>query len=48
MLDILGVDESRRMLVDAQVGADFTFGTPKRDPGKSAYDGLFPPLAVED
>lgn len=48
LLDILGVDESRRRFDDAKVGADFTYGVPKRDPGKSAYDGLFPPLAVEE
>ncbi|KAL1869724.1 hypothetical protein VTK73DRAFT_2965 [Phialemonium thermophilum] len=48
MLDIVGVDRTRRRFEDARVGADFTYGTPMRDPGKSAYDGLFPPLPVED
>lgn len=48
LLDVLGVDEKRRRFEDAEVGADFAYGTPKRDPGKSAYNGLFPPLAVED
>jgi len=48
LLDILGVAENRRRFEDAKLGADFAYGTPKRAPGMSAYDGLFPPLAVED
>lgn len=48
LLDILGVDEGRRTFDDAKIGVDFTYGTPKRDPGKYSYDALFPPLAVED
>lgn len=48
LLDILGVAENRRGFEDAKIGADFSYGTPKRTPGNSPYDGLFPPLAVEN
>jgi methionyl-tRNA synthetase len=48
LLDVLGVAENRRSLADAKLSADFTYGTPKRDPGKSPFDALFPPLHVED
>ena len=48
LLDTLGVEEGRRTFDDARIGADFSYGTPKRDPGRFPYDALFPPLAVED
>ena len=48
LLDMLGVDESKRTFDDAQLGADVTYGTPNRAIGKCAFDSLFPPLTVED
>jgi len=48
LLDMLGVDESRRTYDDAIFGCDDTYGEPRVSPGKSAWDGLFPPLAIED
>lgn len=48
LLDMLGVDESRRTFDDAKLGVDVTYGEPKRALGKCAFDSLFPPLAVED
>jgi len=48
MLDMLGVDESKRTFGDARLGADFTYGTARTSPGKGAEGALFPPLAVED
>ena len=47
LLEVLGVKPNRRFLQDARLQADLDFGTPMRNPGKSAFDGLFPPLAVE-
>lgn len=47
LLDMLGVDESRRTFADAKLGADFTYGEAKLPVGKTAWDGLFPPLSVE-
>ncbi|ROW11751.1 hypothetical protein VPNG_05651 [Cytospora leucostoma] len=47
MLDVLGVSEERRSFEYLGLGKDATYGTPRRDPGKTAYDGLFPPLEVE-
>jgi len=48
LLDMLGVDESRRTFEDAQFEADYTYGEPKLSPGKGADDSLFPPLSVEN
>lgn len=48
LLDMLGVDESRRTFNDAQFEADYTYGESKVSPGKGAFDSLFPPLSVED
>lgn len=47
LLDMIGVDESRRTFDDAKFGADFTYGTAKFPVGRDAWDGLFPPLPVE-
>ena len=47
LLDMLGVDKSRRGFDDAKIGADDSYGTPQVPLGKCAYDGLFPPLPVE-
>jgi len=47
LLDVLGVNPDRRFLEDARLCADFSYGKPMRAPGRSAFDGLFPPLAVE-
>jgi methionyl-tRNA synthetase len=48
LLDMLGVDESRRTFDDAQFEVDYTYGEPKLPPGKDAFDSLFPPLSVEN
>jgi methionyl-tRNA synthetase len=47
LLDLLGVDMSRRSFKDAQYGADLDFGVPMRPVGSGRWDGLFPPLPVE-
>ncbi len=47
LLDILGVDKSKRTLDDARIGADYEYGVPKDAVGKDAWDGLFPPLPVD-
>jgi methionyl-tRNA synthetase len=48
MLDILGVEDGLRTFGHAEVGTDLSYGVPKRSPGKGKFDGLFPPLPVED
>lgn len=47
MLDVLGVAEWKRTFEFLGLGKDHSYGKPMRDPGTSAYDGLFPPLEVE-
>ncbi|PVH78237.1 hypothetical protein DL98DRAFT_534095 [Cadophora sp. DSE1049] len=47
LLDMLGVDESRRTFADAKLGADDSYGKAKVPVGRDAWDGLFPPLPVE-
>ncbi|KAH7409088.1 tRNA synthetases class I (M)-domain-containing protein [Cadophora sp. MPI-SDFR-AT-0126] len=47
LLDMLGVDESRRTFADARFGADDSYGKAKVAVGRDAWDGLFPPLPVE-
>ncbi|KAH9210318.1 tRNA synthetases class I (M)-domain-containing protein [Leptodontidium sp. 2 PMI_412] len=47
LLDMIGVDESRRTFDDAKLGADDAYGTSKVPVGRDAWDGLFPPLPVE-
>jgi methionyl-tRNA synthetase len=47
LLDIIGVDESRRTFDDALLGADGTYGIRKVSAGKDAWDSLFPPLSIE-
>jgi methionyl-tRNA synthetase len=47
LLDMLGVDESRRTFADAELGKDNTYGVAKIPVGKDAWDALFPPLPVE-
>ena len=47
-LDLLGVEEGKRMFKDARYSADYTYGTPLVDPGKAGSEGtLFPPLVAE-
>lgn len=48
LLEVLGVPEKNRTVPFAQIGADYDYGVPMRPPGRDKYDGLFPPLAVED
>lgn len=47
LLDMIGVEESRRTFEDAKLGADDTYGIPIVPVGRDAWDGLFPPLPVE-
>ncbi|CZS89722.1 probable METHIONYL-TRNA SYNTHETASE, mitochondrial [Rhynchosporium agropyri] len=47
LLDMIGVDKSRRTFDNAKLGADDTYGTAKIPVGRDAWDGLFPPLPVE-
>ncbi len=47
LLDMLGVDISRRNFNDARLGVDDSYGDPMLAPGKGAWDALFPPLPVE-
>ncbi|CZT47516.1 probable METHIONYL-TRNA SYNTHETASE, mitochondrial [Rhynchosporium secalis] len=47
LLDMIGVDKSRRTFDHAKLGADDTYGTAKIPVGRDAWDGLFPPLPVE-
>jgi methionyl-tRNA synthetase len=48
LLDMIGVEDSKRTYDDAQVGADSTYGKPKAPLGKGSWDALFPPLAIEN
>lgn len=47
MLDILGVPVDRRSFEFAGLAKDFSYGEPMRPVGRSAHDGLFPPLEAE-
>ena len=47
LLDLIGVDESRRAFKDAVLGSDETYGEGIAPLGKDAWDSLFPPLSVE-
>lgn len=47
LLDMLGVDKSKRSFEDAKRGADYEYGVPKASVGRDAWDGLFPPLPVD-
>ncbi|KAL9634002.1 MAG: hypothetical protein Q9204_003175 [Flavoplaca sp. TL-2023a] len=44
LLDLMGVDEGRRMFQDAVLGADREYGTPLVDVGKGREGVVFPPL----
>ncbi|RFU34612.1 hypothetical protein B7463_g1695, partial [Scytalidium lignicola] len=50
LLDVLGVDKSRRGYDFALFRADDSYGVPIKSPGNSrnAWESLFPPLSVED
>lgn len=49
LLDVLGVDVARRNYDFALLGADDSYGVPKKSPGNSRnpWESLFPPLPVE-
>jgi methionyl-tRNA synthetase len=47
LLDMLGVDESKRTFDHAKIGADGTYGQAKLPLGSTSWDALFPPLPVE-
>lgn len=44
LLELLGVDASRRTFKHAKLGGDDTYGVPKIDVGKGHQGALFPPL----
>ena len=47
-LDLLGVEQGRRMYDDARYRADYTYGVPLVDPGQAGSEStLFPPLVAE-
>ena len=48
LLDMIGVEDSKRTYDDAQVGVDSTYGKANAPLGKCAWDALFPPLPVEN
>lgn len=47
LLDLLGVDEGRRMYRDAVVGADTQYGEPMVDVGRGREGVVFPPLSSD-
>lgn len=47
LLDVLGVDESKRSFEYVGFAKDSTYGVPLREPGRTAHDGLFPVLEVK-
>ena len=47
LLDMIGVEESKRTYQDAHLGRDDSYGTPKAQVGEGAWDSLFPPLSIE-
>jgi methionyl-tRNA synthetase len=48
LLDMLGVEESRRLYGNAVFGSDREYGIPRCDLGQGADSSLFPPLMTED
>jgi methionyl-tRNA synthetase len=48
LLDMIGVDKSRREFKDTLLGTDKTYGDAAAPLGKGAWDSLFPPLSVEN
>jgi methionyl-tRNA synthetase len=47
LLDMLGVEESKRTFDNARIGTDYDYGVPKIPVGREAWDALFPPLPVD-
>ncbi|KAI9742343.1 MAG: methionyl-tRNA synthetase [Claussenomyces sp. TS43310] len=47
LLDMMGVEQSRRTYEDAVFGCDVGYGAARIPLGKCAWDALFPPLSVE-
>jgi methionyl-tRNA synthetase len=48
LLDIMGVAEDKRQLLDARPRSDVSYGEPIRCPGKDLWDSLAPPLPLEE
>jgi methionyl-tRNA synthetase len=48
LLDMLGVDESKRTLDHARIGTDFDYGKAKVDLGRGVKGALFPPLISDE
>lgn len=48
LLDVMGVDESKRTFEYIGFAKDSTYGVPLRDPGSTAHDAMFPTLEVPD
>ena len=47
LLEMIGVDKSRRTFAHTYLGIDETYGDAKIPVGKDAWSALFPPLSVE-
>lgn len=47
LLDMLGVEGDRRSFADAQLGADYEYGTSFVELGRGKMGTLFPPLPSE-
>lgn len=47
VLDLMGVDEGKRMFRDAVLGGDRDYGVPMVDVGRGRTGVVFPPLASE-
>lgn len=47
LLDMLGVDDDKRLFEHARFGADFHYGVPVCELGEGADASLFPPLTAE-
>jgi methionyl-tRNA synthetase len=48
LLDMMGVEKTRRSFKDAQLGADEAYGAANAPVGDRVWDALFPPLPVEN
>lgn len=48
LLEVLGVEKSKRSFEYIGIGRDHTYGAPIKDPGRSSHDSMFPNLDQED
>ncbi len=47
LLDMIGVEDTKRSFDDAAFGSDGSYGSGIAPVGKGAWDALFPPLTLE-